>query len=752
MRTALEALAAAAFVLFTAACSPGASSAPDPPAQTGARPTSDCPKGAAVASDGIRRLALVVGVGEYANPSVSDLPGPPNDAQRIYQLLTDEASGYGFPRSNVCLLLDEQATTAGFRQAFEQGLIARAEAGDVAVIYFAGHGAQTPDENGDESDGQDETLLFHDARTGDVGDLIDDEFHRLLTRLHRRTQRVTVILDSCTSASATRATGNAFTARFQPPAVARDHVLVAGDDTSRESDIGDDSAASWLPRDLPGVVTFSAASDNTPALERAGSGIFTDALLQVLSAHGGQPLSYAQAARRIRPLVAARSHQIPYFQGDLDSMVFADRSRRRPTAWEVTAVEPRLLLAGPPLPGMGAGAELRIYDGASTARAVRDPAGSKATVTVLGSGDGGSEEPVTAFNSTALNVTAQIIATPAGASEIREGDLAVLVRPSDDFVELRVRIRPAREPGGVPRADAERLRAAVSGHPEAALLVQLTEQAGDFELSRQPSGDLGLWGPHRLRETYRAEGSRLARQVAASLWRHARQKALLALQGEGGDDFRDQETLEVSLVPANRQTICARGEWRAAAAGGEQAIPLCQRWHVKVRLSAESPLPLLVGGLVLSTDGGIATFPDGASSAVGSPDSHRQVKLAPGSEHIFRDTLFEARPPLDVQDKVMVFGTQESNPVAWHLLAATADSRSGSSAPRSPLFRALDRYLRPATRTQARVEEDADFADTTWTLTTTTLRVVGGGTASAGLSPQRDWKTICDPRSRCGAP
>ena len=39
-------------------------------------------------------------------------------------------------------------------------------------------------------------------------------------------------------------------------------------------------------------------------------------------------------------------------------------------------------LSGVPLPGMGKGAELRIYDGAVTGSAARDPSNAKATVIV----------------------------------------------------------------------------------------------------------------------------------------------------------------------------------------------------------------------------------------------------------------------------------------------------------------------------------------------------------------------------------
>ena len=685
-----------------------------------------CPAVDAEETEGLRRLALIVGVGDYANPKIKDLLGPPEDARRIYQVLTDEARGYGFPESNVCMLLDRQATTERFRKAFEQTLVQRARAGDVAVVFFAGHGSQAADQNGDEADQWDETLMLHDARSGGVEDLLDDELNAMLGRLHAKTERITVILDSCSSGSATRA-GNTFQARWQPAAASAAHSSPPAAD-------GD----GWLPDSLPGLVSFSAASDGTSAFETGARGIFTDALLQALSPQGNRPLTYAQAARRIRPLVSARSYQIPYFQGDLEAVVFANQHRRRPLAWEVTAVGESLELSGPPLPGMGPGAELRIYDGAVDGATARDPGQAKATAVVETEGSSG----VGAF--------ARIVAHRAANPEIRQGDLAVLVRPGDAFLRLKVRIRPRAEAGGVAPQLATALEKAVAEHPEAATLIQLSSTAGDFELLRDPDGQLGLWGPHRRRNIYDGDGDAvaLARQIVDDLWRHARQKALLALQGEGGRDFEDHRTLQVDLIPAAEQTVCAEGPWIPAAANEEQVVPFCQRWNVRVKLAADAPVPLLVGGLVLSTDGSILVFPRTGRMSSEARPSDWYVKLEPGKEHIFSRATFEGRPPFGVQDKVMVFGTQESNPVAWHLLAETAPTRFAASGPQSPLFRALDRYLRPGTRGQVEIE-DGEVA--TWTLSSMTLRVETTRTSPAmtgsGSPPLADF---CDPGRRCG--
>jgi len=680
-----------------------------PSAASGSR----CPLGEAVATDGIRRLALIVGVGQYQYDRVPDLIGPPNDARRFYQLLTG-SNGYGFPGENVCLLLDGQATTAGFKQAFDKALVERARPQDLAVVFYAGHGSQRADQNGDEPDGMDETFMLHDARTRGVRDLSDDEFHQMLLRLHARTRNITVVLDSCNSGTATRGDAGTFVARYFEP---EQDLPPAADDGAGNSG---DGGADWVPETLPGLVVLTAASDGTAALETDGHGIFTDALVQVLGQASNLPLTYAQVARQVPPLVAARSYQIPYFHGDLNTPVFSNQGRTRPLAWEVTAAGETLELAGPPLPGIGTGAELRIYAGEVRGEDSRDPGKAKATVIIDSLGG--------------LNATARIMARREGASAPRPGDLAMMVRPADALLRIKVRMRPAAEAGGIAADRAADLRRAIEHNPEASMLVELTSGAGDFELSVGADDRLELRGPENsLRNRYDKDA-----EVADSLWQHARQRALLQLQGEGGADFSDNRTLQVQLVPASRQSPCAGGVWEQAPANSEQRIPLCHAWNIKIALVRDAPMPLLVGGVILSSDG----------HTYGFPADGRKVLLRPGEEAVFngRRETFVATPPLGVQDHIMVFGTQETNPVQWHLLTSTAATRA-AGPPMTGLYLALDRYLQPGTRAAAPAEPVVE--NTTWTLSSSTFRVTEQNPGGQPPEP-RDLESACDPGNHCG--
>jgi len=664
-----------------------------------------CPMSHLIDTEGERRLALIVGVGEYKNALVDDLKGPPNDAQQMYDLLTRaKGYGYGFPKGNVCLLVNEAATTERVKEAFERLLVQGTRKGknDVAVFYFAGHGSQVKDADGDETDRCDETFLLYDARTGSgeqrIGDLIDDEFHEMLSRLHEKTQRAVVILDSCNSGTATRGPSD-LVARWQDPDdPAKACPRLSAPEARMES--------SWKPQAMPDLVAFTAASDGTSALEMGGHGIFTGALVAVLTQGTDAPLTYAQVSRQVPPLVAAASYQIPYFQGDLNRAVFGATGKRRPLGWDVVAVGEKMIeLSGVPLAGMGKGAELRIYDGSVTGSAAHDPSNAKAAAIVI-------------TESTSINAKAIISPVPKDAVAIKPGDLAIMVRPSDEVLKIKVRLRPETESGGIPAARAERLRNLIAANEETAMLVDLVKEGDNFELSME-GVELVLRGPeNNIRNRYASDS-----EVPESLWQHARQRALLKLRGENGADFTDHQTLKVQLIPANRQADDVRGEWKQAPPNSEQVMPLKYRWNVRVTLSADARMPLLIGGLILSSDG----------SSYGLPCDGRAVRLQPGETATLDakpdrrgcrlGETFVAAPPLDTQDHVIVFGTQEANPVPWHLMTETARTRSALGRG-GPLYRALDRYMRPGTRGQAAGVDQEVIGETTWTLSSMTMRVV----------------------------
>lgn len=147
--------------------------------------------------------ALLVGISDYINfddVEGGDLPGAEGDARFMRNTMVSYS---GFPEENVRMLLNGEATQAAIKAGITEWLAQSARPGDNVTIFFAGHGSQVWDENGDEDDGLDETLAPADVLPDSPAmDITDDMFGAWLAELP--TDNVVVILDNCNSGTGTR--------------------------------------------------------------------------------------------------------------------------------------------------------------------------------------------------------------------------------------------------------------------------------------------------------------------------------------------------------------------------------------------------------------------------------------------------------------------------------------------------------------------------------------------------------------------
>ena len=150
--------------------------------------------------------ALLIGIDQYADDGITDLQGAVNDVRNMRGLLT----GYlGFSDGQIRVLTDAQATREGIRGAVRDWLVAGTRPGARALLYYAGHGVQQPDGNGDEPDGYDEALAPHDVRPESATGapryanlILDDEIGALFDELADR--QAYLVVDSCFSGTITR--------------------------------------------------------------------------------------------------------------------------------------------------------------------------------------------------------------------------------------------------------------------------------------------------------------------------------------------------------------------------------------------------------------------------------------------------------------------------------------------------------------------------------------------------------------------
>ena len=161
--------------------------------------------------------ALLVGIDDYPDPT-PQLRGCANDIRAVEALLQARVSAEG-DTLHVVALLDAEATRDAVIAGFDDHL-AQADAGDVALFYYSGHGSQepAPEEWWDiEPDHLDETLVLYDCRGPGKWDLADKELASLLVNVAKRDPHVLVVLDCCHSGSGTRAVLDDGTAERHAP-------------------------------------------------------------------------------------------------------------------------------------------------------------------------------------------------------------------------------------------------------------------------------------------------------------------------------------------------------------------------------------------------------------------------------------------------------------------------------------------------------------------------------------------------------
>lgn len=292
-----------------------------------------------------RKLALLVGISDYekkkaAPPAWWSLNCAP-DLAALKQVLSER---FGFAAKDIVVLTDAQATRAGIIAAFEKHLIAQARPGDIVEFHYSGHGQQIKDDNGDEMDGLDESLIPYDyisqsAADGAKSNLRDDTLGDLLAKLKTKMQggdgkikgNITMTFDCCFSGTATRG----------KPAQGRLRERGRGWNTqldgprpefnTRGSGKPDSGSGLFTPDGAlgQGYIVLSATQSDQTAKEAEDAkgkamGAFTLFFTQALS-KAGPGTTYRDIFERINlDLKTAVSDQDPQIEGDINKTLFAD--------------------------------------------------------------------------------------------------------------------------------------------------------------------------------------------------------------------------------------------------------------------------------------------------------------------------------------------------------------------------------------------------------------------------------------------
>ena len=263
------------------------------------------------------KWALLVGINDYEYPNaISPLAGSVNDVEDMREVLIGK---FEFPPENIMVLTNSQATHVGIINAIKNHLIAHAQAGDIALFQYSGHGAQEADTSGKMISAMDGTIVPYDSRdpAGKVFDISGAELHPLLVQLAAKTNNVTFILDSCHSGTLVRGArvrGIAADTRPQPPR--------PGGERGLSSSTTDAS---------PKFVTIAAATSKESAFEHFADGKDHGALTYFLT----RQLRVAKAGATYRDVMDSvvgnvtgnYPAQHPSLEGaEADQYVFGDGS------------------------------------------------------------------------------------------------------------------------------------------------------------------------------------------------------------------------------------------------------------------------------------------------------------------------------------------------------------------------------------------------------------------------------------------
>jgi hypothetical protein len=94
---------------------------------------------------GYQVWAAIIGISEYKSSDIPSLRYADRDAESFYQFLVTplEEGGRGVPKTNIRKLINKEATKTNIQEAIFD-FMKNALEEDVAIIYFAGHGAPDP--------------------------------------------------------------------------------------------------------------------------------------------------------------------------------------------------------------------------------------------------------------------------------------------------------------------------------------------------------------------------------------------------------------------------------------------------------------------------------------------------------------------------------------------------------------------------------------------------------------------------------
>ncbi|MEL6627253.1 MAG: caspase family protein [Bacteroidota bacterium] len=234
--------------------------------------------------------ALLIGIDDYQY--ISPLGGCEKDIRKVHSFL--ESFTEGKMTFHPKTLFNKEATKANIVQTFRSHLTAQAQSGDIALLYYSGHGAQEDAADvwsTEEPDGKLEGIVCHDTGIGKgVPLLADKELRFLIHELSKTGAEILTFFDSCHAGDNTRNMADAPKRRVAAVLPTRKWEEFIFADRVSEEDVQHQRWADKVPEGRH--VQIAACEDMEFAYENSEGGIFTNTMLQLLKEKEGKITYY----------------------------------------------------------------------------------------------------------------------------------------------------------------------------------------------------------------------------------------------------------------------------------------------------------------------------------------------------------------------------------------------------------------------------------------------------------------------------
>jgi hypothetical protein len=232
------------------------------------------------------RWAVVIGIDQYKDPTISSLRYATADAEAVFRFLTTRG---GVKPANARLLLNQQATQRAIREVLGGFLRQKATKDDEVIIYYAGHGTTEPDQSAE--GGVAKYLVPWDADPINLfaSAIPMEEIDRVFGRVAAR--KILMIQDTCFSGGAG---GRTFLAKGL---------------TTRSTTLTDRFLQDLSQKEGRMILTASdvnQVSQEDPAL---GHGIFTHYLLEAMGGAADLDSDGAVTVREVHLYLQRKVHE-----------------------------------------------------------------------------------------------------------------------------------------------------------------------------------------------------------------------------------------------------------------------------------------------------------------------------------------------------------------------------------------------------------------------------------------------------------